>query len=123
MATFDIVDLSGGMADFDKLASEVHATAVEKGFWVKDPVMMDKYMAKLALVHSEVTEILEALRKDKSDVDVAFEFADVIIRLLDLWGALVEDRIIGSDVLLQIAFEEKCRKNKERPALHGHKWG
>ena len=50
--------------DFDQMSDDIHSINVEKGFW-NDPVMMDKYVAKLALVHSEVTEILEALRKSQ----------------------------------------------------------
>lgn len=107
--------------DWDTRASQMHGVAVVKGFW-GEPEMMDKYMAKLALVHSELTEILEALRKGKGSEAVAEEFADAFIRLEDLWGALVEDGII-SDVSLQEAYNLKWRKNINRPTLHGHKWG
>jgi NTP pyrophosphatase (non-canonical NTP hydrolase) len=115
--------------DFDKLAMEVHGIAVSKGFWGEPinaegdlpPVSMDRIMAKLALAHSEITEILEALRKNKGPDAVNSEFADTFIRLLDLWAALYKNDIVQG--LLQDAFDNKVAANLERPYLHGHKWG
>jgi NTP pyrophosphatase (non-canonical NTP hydrolase) len=106
----------------DGIAHQIHATAISKGFWEPDPVMMDKYMAKLALAHSEITEILEALRKNKGSQAVADEFSDAIIRLLDLWAALVMDGIVQG-VMLDDAFYNKMIVNMARPKLHGHSWG
>lgn len=48
----------------DALAAMLHENAKEKGFWDGE-VTYDKLGNKLALVHSEVTEVLEALRKSK----------------------------------------------------------
>jgi hypothetical protein len=49
----------------------IHQTAVDKGFydaWPEptDPAYPAAVLAKLALVHSEVSEILEAYRKQQS---------------------------------------------------------
>lgn len=109
----------------DWYARDIHATAVDKGFWFLDAdenrPSLDKIMAKLALVHSEVTEILEAIRKSKGSKAVVEEMSDVLIRLLDLYGAMwLYDMV---DESLQELFDEKMEKNKLRPALHGHKWG
>ena len=48
---------------FDELAEEIHKNAVEKGFWDKtvDPIFVAKQMM---MIVSEVSEAMEALRKD-----------------------------------------------------------
>ena len=71
----------------DALAAILHETAIEKGFW-DGTISYDKVGNKLALVHSEVTEVLEAIRKNKSSEEVVEEMADVIIRLLDIYAAM-----------------------------------
>jgi NTP pyrophosphatase (non-canonical NTP hydrolase) len=105
---------------FDDLAKEIHPTNVEKGFW-SEPVMMDKYAAKLALIHSEVTEVLEALRKSQGPEKVTEEFADIFIRCFDLYGTLVEAG--EADPWLYDVMREKMKANKERPVKHGNRWG
>ena len=102
------------------LARRIHSTSVEKGFY-DDPVVMDKAAAKIALIHSEGTEVLEALRKNHGPHAVTEEIADILIRTLDLYDYLsdlgwAEDR-------LDLIFNEKLKKNDERPAKHGHAWG
>ena len=86
-----------------------------------DPVMMDKYAAKLALIHSEVTEVLEALRKSQGIDKVTEEFADILIRTFDLYGTLVEDG--EADPNLYAVMRDKMETNKNRPAKHGNRWG
>jgi len=71
----------------DALAAMLHETAIEKGFWDGD-YSNDKIGNKLALVHSEVTEVLEAIRKSKGSEHIVEEMADVIIRLLDVYAAM-----------------------------------
>lgn len=105
---------------FDQLAREIHPVNVEKGFW-GPPVMMDKYVAKLALIHSEVTEVLEALRKSQGSDKVTEEFADIFIRCLDLYRTLVEAGL--ADEGLYKVMTDKMEKNKQRPPKHGHVWG
>jgi hypothetical protein len=95
----------------DALAALLHETAKEKGFWDGE-YSHDKVGNKLALVHSEITEVLEAIRKSKGSE------ADVIIRLLDVYAAMRnEDQILHS---LDEILEAKINKNKERPRLHGN---
>ena len=53
----------------DALAAVLHETAVEKGFWDGE-YTHDKIGNKLALVHSEVTEVLEAVRKSQGSEKV-----------------------------------------------------
>ena len=64
----------------------------------------------LALVHSEVSEALEAYRDEKT---VDEELADVIIRVLDL-----SDRL---GLNMDKAVREKIEKNKLRGFKHGRK--
>ena len=101
----------------DALAAMLHETAREKGFWDGE-YSHDKIGNKLALVHSEVTEVLEAIRKSKGSEQVVEEIADVIIRLLDVYAAMRnEEQILHS---LDEILEAKINKNKERPRLHGN---
>lgn len=107
------------LADYglDALAAMLHETAREKGFWDGE-YSHDKIGNKLALVHSEVTEVLEAIRKSKGSEQVVEEMADVIIRLLDVYAAMRnEEQILHS---LDEILDSKINKNKERPRLHGN---
>jgi NTP pyrophosphatase (non-canonical NTP hydrolase) len=105
----------------DGVATEIHKTAVEKQFWDGSTVSMDQVGAKLALVHSEVTEVLEALRKNKGSYEIVSEMADVMIRLLDLYAALRDAEIVEDDI--DHCMAHKMAKNKARPPKHGHSWG
>ncbi|NCV08350.1 MAG: hypothetical protein EBW51_07110 [Actinobacteria bacterium] len=101
----------------DALAAVLHETAKEKGFWDGD-YTHDKVGNKLALVHSEVTEVLEAIRKSHGSEKVVEEMADVIIRLLDVYAAMRnEEAVLHS---LDEILHKKMEKNKTRPALHGN---
>jgi hypothetical protein len=101
----------------DALAAMLHETAREKGFWDGE-YSYDKVGNKLALVHSEITEVLEAIRKSHGSEKIVEEMADVIIRLLDVYAAMRnEEEILHS---LDEVLEAKINKNKERPRLHGN---
>lgn len=106
--------------EFDALGREIHETNVEKGFW-GDPEIMDKYVAKISLIHSELTEVLEALRKSQGADKVTEEFADVLIRTFDLFSTLVEAG--EAEPRLYDVMRSKMRTNKERVQKHGNRWG
>jgi NTP pyrophosphatase (non-canonical NTP hydrolase) len=101
----------------DELAYEVHQVARSKNFWDGN-TNLDKIGNKIALIHSEATEILEALRKDQGPAAVSEEFADLIIRTLDLYQALINMGL--AKYSLDFAIEQKHYKNKQRPPLHGN---
>lgn len=101
----------------DALAAVLHETAIEKGFW-DGPRTHDQIGNKLALVHSEVTEVLEAIRKNKGSQEVVEEMADVIIRLLDLYAAMRNATFVEHS--LDEMLLAKMEKNKLRPKLHGN---
>ena len=113
MNSHDIVSEYG----LDALAAVLHETAREKGFWDGE-YTHDKIGNKLALVHSEVTEVLEAIRKSHGSEKVVEEMADVIIRLLDVYAAMRNEELILHS--LDEVLEAKINKNKERPRLHGN---
>lgn len=101
----------------DALSAVLHETAIEKGFWDGE-VSHDKIGNKLALVHSEVTEVLEAIRKSQGSDKVVEEMADVLIRLLDLYAAMRNSNMISHS--LDEILDQKINKNKSRPKLHGN---
>jgi NTP pyrophosphatase (non-canonical NTP hydrolase) len=101
----------------DALAAVLHETAREKGFWDGE-YNNDKIGNKLALVHSEVTEVLEAIRKSQGSEKVVEEIADIIIRILDVYAAMRnEEEVLHS---LDEILHNKMEKNKQRPKLHGN---
>ena len=101
----------------DALSAMLHETAIEKGFWDGE-YSNDKIGNKLALVHSEVTEVLEAIRKSKGSEEVVEEMADVIIRLLDIYAAMMNEGSVTHS--LDEILDKKININKERPRLHGN---
>ena len=101
---------------FDDLAVALHKTAVEKGFWPEK--IDDIFIAKQCMmIVSEVTEVMEAVRKDKGEEEIAKEVADILIRTLDLYAGMVESGY--TRVSLDQAMEEKTNFNKTRPEKHG----
>lgn len=110
----------------NELRDRVHALAVSKGWYenrdVSDPNVLG---SMLALIHSEVSEALEDVRRGRlgnwvrtsaeSDKPIGLnsELADIIIRTLDMCGAL------GIDI--DAAVEAKHAYNATRPHRHGGK--
>lgn len=121
----------------NKLATEIHENAKSKGFFDSERNIGEM----LCLIHSEVSEALEADRKGKhfkqlnlrlknydvlpettfqvqfaNDVKNSFEdeLADVIIRVLDLCA------FKGIDIESHI--KAKMRYNASRPHKHGKKY-
>jgi NTP pyrophosphatase (non-canonical NTP hydrolase) len=108
--------LDGLEYGLDLLAKELHDTAKEKGFWDYEVDFI--FAAKqIAMIHSEATEVLEALRKSQGEEKVVEELADIIVRVLDLWAGLVEAGIVSTS--LDEAMANKISVNKSREKLHG----
>jgi NTP pyrophosphatase (non-canonical NTP hydrolase) len=101
---------------FDELAEEIHKNAVDKGFWDRtvDPIFIAKQMM---MIVSEVSEAMEALRKDMDADQISDEFADILIRTLDLYAGIAEAGYVTKS--LDYAVKEKMEKNSHRPKKHG----
>ena len=101
---------------FDELAEEIHKNAVDKGFWDRtvDPIFIAKQMM---MIVSEVSEAMEALRKDMNPDQISDEFADIIIRTLDLYAGIAEAGYVTKS--LDYAVKEKMERNTHRPKKHG----
>lgn len=110
MNYFDFIDA------FDEVQGDVHTIAKKKGWWDEDK----ENGTIIALIHSEVSEALEALRAGNPSDDKIPEFngaeaelADVIIRIMDVAqkrGWRVSEAIIA-----------KLQFNDNREYKHGGK--
>jgi len=110
------LELTLALGGLDGLAADLHTTALDKGFWDKE-VTVDFVLSKLALVHSEVSEVLEAVRKGQGEEKVVEEMADVLIRLLDLYAGMKDEGMVETS--LDDALDAKIAKNSLRPHMHG----
>jgi NTP pyrophosphatase (non-canonical NTP hydrolase) len=103
---------------FDQLAIDLHKIAVDKGFWGTTDDVDDIFIAKQCMmIVSEVTEVMEAVRKDKGGEEIAKEFADIIIRTLDLYAGMVDAGYTKES--LDYILKQKTEFNKTRPEKHG----
>lgn len=97
------------MSELNDLIKEIHWNAVNKGFWD----IPREFGTLIALIHSELSEALEADREGDKE-HVGEELADVFIRLADLCG--------GLEIDIESAILAKMEKNKDRPRMHGKEY-
>lgn len=115
----------------NELVEQCHSNAVKKGFWddvqeiqqlsktldktTTDLLALNSVATRLALIQSEVSEALEAVRNDDED-NFFEELADICIRVFDLAGHFKEQLDLEDEILV------KMEKNKNRPYKHGKKF-
>jgi len=105
---------------FNAIAEDVYNTAVEKG-WYDDGGKRNLGEA-IALMHSELSEALEALRQGETTpsdklpdyLGVEEELADCIVRIMDI--ARAKNWRVAEAIVAKIAY------NKGRPPKHGKKF-
>ena len=116
--------------NINKICENIYQANKAKGFWEDREDLDKKYSGNelefvkkaskaqmLALIHSEISEALEADRKNLMDnklshrTGLEVELADAVIRIFDMAGGLGID--LGG------AIEEKLNYNTTRPYKHG----
>ena len=75
------------------------------------------FAKQMTMLHSEISELMEALRKNKGKSEVEAESADIFIRLVDLYEGLREAGY--ADLSLIDAVKHKAGHNLSRDRLHG----
>lgn len=102
---------------WDYLKEIVAAVSISKNW---DPPSIENIGEKIALVHSELSEALEAARLDDPPSNkipeftgMEEEFADTIIRIMHISQAL--------NLRVEQAIPAKIKYNKTRPVKHGGK--
>lgn len=121
------MDLNDGI---NKLVREIHEDNLKAGWWHDangEDIRSNRYAFsnKLALVHSELSEALEADRKNLKDDKLSHrmgrevELADAIIRIFDLAGAYNMD--LGGALVEKLEFNSRREDHKKenREAIGG----
>jgi NTP pyrophosphatase (non-canonical NTP hydrolase) len=116
---FDLVP--NFVKEINILAVLAHRNSEAHGFWKDEPNPsgVTWKLSRIALMHSELSECLEGVRKNLKDDHLpersmeVCELADTIIRILDYAGAY--NLPLGEVIL------EKMAYNAKRPFMHGDK--
>lgn len=116
-----LLSVRGGLALSQSLC---HELATKSGWWIgKDPHDPEQGAVKIALMHSELSEALEGIRKDSMDQHLPHrksaevELADAVIRIFDYAGALGLD--VAGAMIEKLAYNQQRAdhklKNRAKP--------
>lgn len=97
-------------SQINRLIEQCHNIAKVKGWWEQE--RNDGEL--IALMHSELSEALEAMRNHGTKDNIAEELADCCIRIFDYCGA--------KEIDLEGTLVKKIKYNKTRPYRHGKKF-
>ena len=100
--------------NWNKIAKSIYKNAVNHGFW-KDEKNDGEAMA---LIHSEISEALEAMRNDNPSSSKIIEFSSVEEELADAVIRIM-DYAFGKDLDIAGAILAKIEYNQSREYMHG----
>lgn len=100
--------LTPASVSISSIAKEIHKNAIDHGWWDIDRNIPEL----LCLIHSEVSEALEAHRLD-DDMNFEDELADIVIRVFDL--------AVANEIDIEQAIIRKNKYNINRSYKHGGK--
>ncbi len=100
--------------EWERIAKKIYKNAVNHGFWKEEPNDGER----MALIHAEISEALEALRDGNPSSSKIIEFssleeelADAVIRIMDY--------SFGKDLDVAGAIIAKIEYNQSREYMHG----
>ena len=100
--------------EWERIAKKIYKNAVNHGFWKEEPNDGER----MALIHAEFSEALEALRDGNPSSSKIIEFssleeelADAVIRIMDY--------SFGKDLDVAGAIIAKIEYNQSREYMHG----
>ena len=100
--------------EWDKQSKAIYKNAVEHGFW-KGEVNDGE---RMALIHAEISEALEALRDNNPTSSKILDFSSVEEELADAVIRIM-DYAFGKDLDVAGAIVAKIEYNSDREFMHG----
>ncbi len=116
--------LAAALGGIRTATSLCHKAAVDGGWWTDHATGQRKERNKgelIALIHSEISEALEGVRKDKMDdhlphrKSVEVELADALIRIFDFAGAY--DLDLGAAMIEKMDYNARRADHKPENRL------
>ena len=100
----------------DRLRNLCYILSRNAGWHTSEQLGPQEVAVKIALIHSELSEALEGVRKNKADDHLPnrsaleVELADAVIRIADLAGAMKLD--LGGAIIEKLVYNQKRQDHK-----------